>query len=254
MKATIYIISILLVLFSNELAAQKKFQKRKYTKGIFCETIKKIKQGKNQEAKVEIVQLQKEGELTNTQNPIVDTTSKDASAINMIELPMETISGEEDLGLNVTNISQAKITSEISRQKSDKASALTASTSKDLVAFKNTRVVKQVVLKSNVSNVPDESFFSFVFGDFWKNLGIVLLVIAGIALVGGLLLFVLTVNAPWLYISLGVIALGSIIYLIIDNSPKKDTESGEKVLAFLEKVGTPILALLCGLATAMTRI
>jgi hypothetical protein len=65
---------------------------------------------------------------------------------------------------------------------------------------------------------------------------------------------VLTVNAPWLYISLGVIALGGLVYLIIDNSPKKDTDSGEKMLAFLEKVGTPILALLGGIAAAMTRI
>jgi hypothetical protein len=131
---------------------------------------------------------------------------------------------------------------------------LTASVNKKSVVLDKSISSKKLVLKSSTNNAPDESFFSFLFGDFWKKLGIVLLVLAGIALVGGLVLFVIAVNAPWLYISLGVIALGGLVYLIIDNSPKKETVGGEKTLNFLEKVGTPILSILCGIASAMTRI
>lgn len=251
MKATIYIISVLVILFTNELSAQKHFQKRKYTKGVFCETIKKLKSINKQEQHSEIAQVKKVNQLNAEQNVIVDSsTAKISSAIDLIELPVKTKLGVE---------AEAPITKEVaSKSENAKPSlnvqTLTASVSKKAIVMDKSLSTKKLVSTSSASNTPDESFFSFLFGDFWKNVGIVLLVIAGIALVGGLVLFVLTVNAPWLYISLGVIALGGLVYLIIDNTPKKDTESGEKMLAFLEKVGTPILAVLCGIAAAMTRI
>jgi hypothetical protein len=250
MKATIYIISVLVILFTNELSAQKHFQKRKYTKGIFCETIKKLKSDRNKGQQSEIVQVKKVNQLSAEQNVTNDSSiTKVSSAIDLIELPLTKLEAEEEKSNTQVVLSKSE-----NLKPSLNLQTLTASVNKKSIVLDKSISSKKLVLKSSTNNAPDESFFSFLFGDFWKNLGIVLLVLAGIALVGGLLLFVLTVNAPWLYISLGVIALGGLVYLIIDNSPKKDTESGEKMLAFLEKVGTPILALLGGIAAAMTRI
>jgi len=250
MKATIYIISVLVILFTNELSAQKHFQKRKYTKGIFCETIKKLKSDRNKGQQSEIVQVKKVNQLSAEQNVTNDSSiTKVSSAIDLIELPVTKLEAEEEKSNTQVVLSKSE-----NLKPSLNLQTLTASVNKKSIVLDKSISSKKLVLKSSTNNAPDESFFSFLFGDFWKNLGIVLLVLAGIALVGGLLLFVLTVNAPWLYISLGVIALGGLVYLIIDNSPKKDTDSGEKMLAFLEKVGTPILALLGGIAAAMTRI
>lgn len=251
MKASIYIISILFTLLTNELSAQKLFQKRKYTKGVFCEVIEKVKKGQKKEMHLEAVAEKKANKTALQQNQISDTlTNKNSSPIDIIELPNNAkieIVQIETIAKECTNKSSEE-------KLSINAQPLTASLNNRAIVLNKTANTKQFVLKSSASNEPDESFFSFLFGEFWKKLGTVLLVIAGIALVVGLLLFVLAVNAPWIYISLGVITLGGLVYLIIDNSPKKDTEGGEKVLAFLEKVGTPILTALCFVAAAMTRI
>ena len=250
MKATIYIISVLVLLFTNELSAQNHFQKRKYTKGFFCETIKKLKSGKNQEQQLEVAQVKKVNQLITEKNVTTDSSSTKVSvAINLIELPVAKLESEEEKPTAHEMVSKFE-----NLKPSLNVQTLTASVNKKSVVLDKSISSKKLVLKSSTNNAPDESFFSFLFGDFWKKLGIVLLVLAGIALVGGLVLFVIAVNAPWLYISLGVIALGGLVYLIIDNSPKKETEGGEKTLNFLEKVGTPILSILCGIASAMTRI
>jgi len=250
MKATIYIISVLVLLFSNELSAQKHFQKRKYTKGVFCETIKKLKSAKYNEQQLEIVQEKKVNQLHTEQNVKSDSsTTKVSSAIDLIELPVIKLEVEEEKPNAQAVVSKFENLKPILN-----VQTLTASVNKKSVVLEKSINTNKVVLKSNANTAPDESFFSFLFGDFWKNLGIVLLVLAGITLVGGLALFVIAVNAPWLYISLGVIAAGALVYLIIDNSPKKDSESGEKMLAFLEKVGTPILEVLCGIAGAIMKI
>lgn len=250
MKATIYIISVLVILFTNELSAQKHFQKRKYTKGVFCETINKLTSGKKHEQQSEIIQVKKMNRLSAEQNVTTDSeTTKISSAIDFIELPVAKLEVEQE-----KPTTQAAVSKSENLKPSLNVQTLTASVNKKSIVLDKSISAKKLILKSSSNNAPDESFFSFLFGDFWKNLGIVLLVLAGIALVGGLALFVLTVNAPWLYISLGVIAVGALVYLIIDNSPKKDTESGGKMLAFLEKVGTPILAVLCGIAGAIIKI
>jgi hypothetical protein len=251
MKATFYIFIILLVLFSNELVAQKNFQKRKYTKGIFHETIAKLKLNRNYNQQSEIVNVKKVTNLVKDKNLSLDSSNKGVSAINLIELPLMTEGEAKGLTAVAVNNESQGIKSECVLQKRECFSTLTASTSKNIVTLKNTRTVKQVVLKSNATNTPDESFFSFVFGNFWSDLGTVLMVLAGITLVGSIVIFVLTVNAPWLYISLGVIALGAIIYLVIDNSARQASKGGEKFLSFLEKIGAPILEILIGLATGM---
>lgn len=196
MKATIYIIGILVILFTNEVSAQKHFQKRKYTKGVFCEPINKLKSNKKQEQQSGISQVKKVNQLNANQNVIVDSAiPKISSAIDLIELPGVKLEVEEEKPTKYAVVSKSE-----NLKPSLNVLTLTASVNKKSIVLDKSISAKKIVLKSSLNKTPDESLFSFIFGDFWKNLGIVLMVIAIIALVGVVLSFILTLNPSWLLI------------------------------------------------------
>lgn len=101
------------------------------------------------------------------------------------------------------------------------------------------------------SSDPEKSFFAHVFGDLGKGIKITLIVLACVSALLGLVYFLLLFNSLFLYCALGVILIGGLTYLIIDNYSSSHDGKGTKVLDFLATVGTPILELLAGLITGL---